>query len=221
MPYNLHRPIQAAHANARWPPLDPCKTHLCRALRQLFVSYTVALLNIELVGAIIVGGRIKEVPTIIRAFPHRSKYQVVQESALLLYCKFHLQGMLTPKLLCCESGMVDKCGVCDGDGTSCPTISTVQFKPLTPTSASRRLTRADTHRDTDSFVPVVARNATTRAQPGRDRMSAGTTGQLALSENSGGLANAYGSRRLQDASLNEAIERFKHCMCTSLLWGRQ
>jgi hypothetical protein len=38
-----------------------------------------------------------------------------------------LQGMLTPKLLCCQSGRVDGCGVCDGDGSSCPLVATVQY----------------------------------------------------------------------------------------------
>jgi hypothetical protein len=35
--------------------------------------------------------------------------------------------MLTPKFLCCQSGFVDHCGVCDGDGTSCPTVAIVSF----------------------------------------------------------------------------------------------
>jgi hypothetical protein len=134
---------------------------------------------------------------------------------LFINCKLHVQGILMPSLLCCESGMVDKCGVCDGDGTSCPTISTVYFKPLTSMPTGRRLTGTGTHLKAGSIVPAVARGSTSHARPLVFSASAGITRQFALREGSGGLA--YGSRRLHDASLNEAIERFKACMCTSLL----
>jgi hypothetical protein len=52
-----------------------------------------------------------------------------------------LQGELTPKLLCCQSGNVDRCGVCDGDGSSCPTAATVTFSNVGPDGSptSRRL----------------------------------------------------------------------------------
>jgi hypothetical protein len=57
----------------------------------------------------------------------------------------NVQGILMPSRLCCESGMVDKCGACDSDGTSCPSISTVHFKPRTHVPADRRSISAGTH----------------------------------------------------------------------------
>ena len=92
-------------------------------------------------------------------------------------CAHALQGALTPKLLCCQSGQIDGCGVCDGDGASCPTQATVTFADTNPAPA-RRLTAAP-------------------SDPGRS-----------LFRGSG--------RALQQisAGTEDAVERFRLCMCT-------
>ena len=53
---------------------------------------------------------------------------------ILLVKLYNLQGVLTPALLCCPSGNIDRCGVCDGDGTACPTLATVSFVNTTKTT---------------------------------------------------------------------------------------
>jgi hypothetical protein len=57
-----------------------------------------------------------------------------------LLCKvFISQGVLTPKLTCCQSGFLDECGVCDGDGSACPTMGIVDYQP---SSFQRRLSHS-------------------------------------------------------------------------------
>jgi hypothetical protein len=130
----------------------------------------------------------------------------------------HAQGSLTPKLLCCESGSVDKCGVCDGDGSTCPTISTVHFKPLSSSSGGRRLESRALYATTANEVPsaMALQIATSQESEEADGMRRGGSRKMGGTEDSIPAFDVL--RRLQNAdfSIENAVERFKICICAFL-----
>lgn len=67
-----------------------------------------------------------------------------------------VQAELTPKLECCGSGVVDACGVCDGDASTCATFFdiTLTEQPAGP----RRLFETQLPVGADSAVRLDARS---------------------------------------------------------------
>lgn len=49
---------------------------------------------------------------------------------------------MTPSLLCCQSGSIDNCGVCDGDGSACQKVGISWLNIATSTAPpARKLTQ--------------------------------------------------------------------------------
>lgn len=97
-----------------------------------------------------------------------------------------MQGTLTPALLCCPSGNVDGCGVCDGDGTQCATR--IAAAVTAPTSV---LSSGST--ENAAFLSAWRTNTCAALRIPADRCSSGVSVQIS--------AAMPGRRRLQQLAL--------------------
>lgn len=70
-----------------------------------------------------------------------------------------VQGSLTPSLLCCDSGNIDNCGVCDGDGSACEKTGIVSMSTTASSLAARKLSRMTVDRTDGQSANLIRANA--------------------------------------------------------------
>lgn len=111
-----------------------------------------------------------------------------------------MQGSLTPSLLCCQSGNIDDCGVCDGDGSACPKAGSVAMDTATSTSpTSRKLTHGS-----------IASGL--RAGP---HGSGSALLRLDVADQLSTMQHSHSRNVLAvEAQFTEIVAEFEACMCT-------
>jgi hypothetical protein len=101
-----------------------------------------------------------------------------------------LQGSMTPSLLCCQSGHVDDCGVCDGDGSACPKVGRVSMDM----PSGRRLTQVILR---DVHISPALEAGVAREKPKQGMHSIQTQNLVAVG-----------------SEFTDAVSQFETCMCT-------
>lgn len=107
---------------------------------------------------------------------------------------------MTPSLFCCQSGNIDECGVCDGDGSACQKAGVVSITTV-PSPATRKLSQStaiDAHEELLSI----------EHQAGSTELEAIRT--IPASHARDVLSTWAGSE------YNDVVSEFELCICTSL-----
>ena len=118
----------------------------------------------------------------------------------LIPSETRMQGSMTPSLLCCQSGNIDDCGVCDGDGSACQKAGVVSIATI-PSPTTRKLSQS-------SSIDAQERGFSLEHQAGNTQLESIQT--IPAYHARGVLSVWVGSE------YNDVVSEFQLCICTSL-----